>query len=140
MNSYVGAILWSLFSIFCYPSEISKRNKIKPDAAIGLVTTAISFLFWCFRMVTDRYTRNFESLLFGNILSISDQDLYAIILITVFVDCSFSCFIKQLVFYILTTKAQNSWNRPAVELLFSFSNDHYIFMSSIGAKDNFLLQ
>jgi ABC-type Mn2+/Zn2+ transport system permease subunit len=60
INYYVGAIAWSYLATFAI-HEISKRNKIKPDAAIGLVTTAIFAFGVLLVSVTDRYTRNFES-------------------------------------------------------------------------------
>lgn len=135
MNFYVGAILWSYLASFVI-HEISKRNKIKPDAAIGLVTTAIFAFGVLIVSMTDRYTRNFESLLFGNILSISDQDLYVITLITVFSGLFFFLFHKQLVFTFFDNESAkiSGIKTYFVELLFSFVLATIIIssMSSIG--------
>ena len=124
LNFYVGAILWS------------KRNKIKPDAAIGLVTTAIFAFGVLLVSMTDRYTRNFESLLFGNILSITDQDLYMIILVTISAGFFFFFFHKRLVFTFFDNESAkiSGIKTYYVELLFSFVLATVIIasMSSIG--------
>jgi manganese/iron transport system permease protein/iron/zinc/copper transport system permease protein len=135
LNFYVGAILWSYLASFVI-HEISKRNKIKPDAAIGLVTTAIFAFGVLLVSMTDRYTRNFESLLFGNILSITDQDLYIIILVTVSAGFFFFLFHKRLVFTFFDNECAkiSGIKTYYVELLFSFVLATVIIasMSSIG--------
>ena len=116
--------------------EISKRNKIKPDAAIGLVTTAIFAFGVLLVSMTDRYTRNFESLLFGNILSITDQDLYMIILVTISAGFFFFLFHKRLVFTFFDNESAkiSGIKTYYVELLFSFvlATVIIVSMSSIG--------
>ena len=51
-------------------------------AAIGVVTTAGFAIGVLLISTTRSYTRNFEALLFGNILGITDQDLAVIMLVT----------------------------------------------------------
>jgi len=135
INFYVGAILWSYLASFII-HEISKKNKIKPDAAIGLVTTAIFGFGVLLVSMTDRYTRNFESLLFGNILSVTDQDLYIIILVTISAGFFFFLFHKRLVFTFFDNESAkiSGIKTYYIELLFSFvlATVIIISMSSIG--------
>lgn len=78
INLYIGAALWGFLSAFLI-NEISRRNKIKADAAIGVVTTAGFAVGVLLISTTRSFTRNFEAMLFGNILGITDQDLLMII-------------------------------------------------------------
>lgn len=135
INYYISSILWSYLASFVI-YEISKRNKIKPDAAIGLVTTAIFAFGVLLVSMTNRYTRNFESLLFGNILSISDQDLYIIILVTVIVGGFFFFLHKRLVFTFFDNESAEiaGIKTSYIELLFSFilATIIIVSMSSMG--------
>lgn len=135
INYYGGSILWSYLASFVI-YQISKRNKIKPDASIGLVTTAIFAFGVLLVSMTNRYTRNFESLLFGNILSISDQDLFIIVLVTIMAGAFFFFLHKRLVFTFFDNEsAQIAGIKTSyVELLFSFllATIIIVSMSSIG--------
>lgn len=135
MNYYIGAIIWSYLASFVI-YEISKRNKIKPDAAIGLVTTTIFAFGVLLVSMTDRYTRNFESLLFGNILAITEQDLYVIVSVTIISAAFFFFLHKRLVFSFFDNEsAKISGIRTShLELLFSFvlATIIIVSMSSIG--------
>jgi manganese/iron transport system permease protein/iron/zinc/copper transport system permease protein len=77
LNFYIGAAIWGFLSAILI-NQISKRNKIKSDAAIGVVTTAGFAVGVLIISTTGTYVRNFEALLFGNILGITDQDLFMI--------------------------------------------------------------
>jgi ABC-type Mn2+/Zn2+ transport system permease subunit len=135
INFYVGAILWSYLASFVI-HEISKKNKIKPDAAIGLVTTAIFGFGILLMSITDQYTRNFESLLFGNILSLTDQDLYIITLVAISAGFFFFLFHKRLVFTFFDSESAkiSGIKTYSVELLFSFvlATVIIVSMSSLG--------
>ena len=135
LNYYVGAIIWSYLASFVI-FEISKRNKIKPDAAIGLVTTAIFAFGVLLVSMTNRYTRNFESLLFGNILAISEQDLYIIVSVTVLSGAFFFLLHKRLVFSFFDNESAkiSGIKTSYIELLFSFvlATIIIVSMSSIG--------
>ncbi len=135
INYYVGAIAWSYLASFAI-HEISKRNKIKPDAAIGLVTTAIFAFGVLLVSVTDRYTRNFESLLFGSILSITEQDLYVIVGVTILSGAFFFLIHKRLIFSFFDGESAkiSGIRNSYVELLFSFvlATIIIVSMSSIG--------
>ncbi len=96
-NFYIGAVLWGFISAILI-NEIVLRNKIKADAAIGVVTTA-GFAIGVFLISTTRsYTRNFEALLFGNILGITNYDLFFIILVTLITAAFIFLFQKRLLF------------------------------------------
>lgn len=135
MNYYVGAIIWSYLASFVI-YEISKRNKIKPDAAIGLVTTAIFAFGVLLVSITNRYTRNFESLLFGNILAITEQDLYIIVSVTILAGAFFFLLHKRLVFSFFDNESAkiSGIKTSYIELLFSFvlATIIIVSMSSIG--------
>jgi ABC-type Mn2+/Zn2+ transport system permease subunit len=135
LNYYVGAIIWSYLASFVI-FEISKRNKIKPDAAIGLVTTAIFAFGVLLVSMTNRYTRNFESLLFGNILAISEQDLYIIVSVTILSSAFFFLLHKRLVFSFFDNESAkiSGIKTSYIELLFSFvlATIIIVSMSAIG--------
>src|SRR5919198_1532702 len=81
-NYYIGAALWGFLSGLLI-NEIGRRRKIKADAAIGVVTTA-GFAVGILLITAARsFHRNFEAILFGNILAITDQDLIVIILTSI---------------------------------------------------------
>ena len=64
-------------------NKITKNNKIKLDAAIGIVTTAMFALGVAIVSKLRNFKQNFEAALFGNILGITDQDLIVITIVTV---------------------------------------------------------
>lgn len=62
-------------------NKITANNKIKLDAAIGIVTTAMFALGVAIVSKMRNFKQNFEAVLFGNILGITDQDLMIIALV-----------------------------------------------------------
>jgi manganese/iron transport system permease protein/iron/zinc/copper transport system permease protein len=96
-NYYVGAAIWGFLSALLI-NEISRRRKIKADAAIGVVTTAGFAIGVLFITAAQSFHRNFEAILFGNILGIMDQDLYVIILVSLFTVIFVFFFQKRLLF------------------------------------------
>jgi manganese/iron transport system permease protein/iron/zinc/copper transport system permease protein len=68
------------------------------DAAIGVVTTS-SFALGVAIVSTYRtFTRNIEAALFGNILGITQKDLWVVALITLLVFCALFTIRRQLLF------------------------------------------
>jgi manganese/iron transport system permease protein/iron/zinc/copper transport system permease protein len=119
-NFYIGATIWGFISAFLI-NEIARRNKIKADAAIGVVTTA-GFAIGVFLISTTRtYTRNFEALLFGNILGITDQDLLVILIATAITTAFVFFSQKRLLFTLFDKETANVYGvrTDVVELLFS---------------------
>jgi ABC-type Mn2+/Zn2+ transport system permease subunit len=96
-NFYFGAAAWGFVSALLI-NEIAKRNKIKADAAIGVITTAGFAIGVLLISLNRSYIRNFEALLFGNILGITDQDLVAIIVVTLITGTFIFFFQKRLLF------------------------------------------
>lgn len=134
-NFYIGAAIWGFVSAFLI-NEITRKNKVKADAAIGVVTTA-GFAIGVFLISTTRtYTRNFEALLFGNILGITDQDLLVISLVTAITTAFVFFFQKRLLFTLFDKETAKVYGirTDKVELLFTLILTTVVIasMNSIG--------
>ncbi|MGZ5471575.1 MAG: metal ABC transporter permease, partial [Nitrososphaeraceae archaeon] len=91
------------------------------DAAIGVVTTA-GFAIGIFLMSTAQTpVRNFEALLFGNILSVNDLDFIFITFVSIVTITFIFFFQKRLLFTILDTDTAKVYGvkTKRVDLLFS---------------------
>ncbi|MBX3629721.1 MAG: metal ABC transporter permease [Nitrosomonas sp.] len=76
-NFYIGAGVMGLFAAILI-NQLTKNRKIKSDAAIGIVTTAIFALGVAVISQQRNLNKSLESALFGNILGITDSDLMII--------------------------------------------------------------
>jgi manganese/iron transport system permease protein/iron/zinc/copper transport system permease protein len=86
VNFFLGAGLWAIVAAFLI-HLISHRRWVGADAAIGVVTTS-SFALGVAIVSTYRtFTRNIEAALFGNILGITQKDLWTVIIISLLVFC-----------------------------------------------------
>jgi ABC-type Mn2+/Zn2+ transport system permease subunit len=134
-NFYLGAAVWGFISAYLI-NEISRRNKIKADAAIGVVTTAGFAIGVLLISTTRSYTRNFEALLFGNILGITDQDLTIIVLVTCITAFFIFFFQKRLLFTLFDKETAKVYGvrTDMVELIFSLVLAAVVIasMSSVG--------
>jgi manganese/iron transport system permease protein/iron/zinc/copper transport system permease protein len=83
LNFYIGASLWGFLAALLINSMTKARSYIGADAAIGVVTTASFALGIALISRYRTFTRSFDAALFGNILGVSDTDLYAIIGVTI---------------------------------------------------------
>lgn len=81
LNFYAGAFAMGLLAVLAI-NKITQNNKIKLDAAIGIVTTAMFALGVAIVSKLRNFKQNFEAALFGNILGITDHDLMVIGLVT----------------------------------------------------------
>lgn len=77
LNFYAGAFAMGLLAVLVI-NKITQNNKIKLDAAIGIVTTAMFALGVAIVSKLRNFKQNFEAALFGNILGITDHDLVVI--------------------------------------------------------------
>ncbi len=77
-NLFIGAGLWGLLSALLITLTTRKR-KIGSDAAIGIITTASFALGIALISRGQRFTRDIEALLFGNILGVTQENLIAIL-------------------------------------------------------------
>ena len=134
-NFYLGATAWGFVSALLI-NEISKRTKIKADAAIGVVTTAGFAIGVLLISLNRSHIRNFESLLFGNILGITDQDLLMIISVTCITGAFIFFFQKQLLFSIFDRETAQVYGirTGLIDVLFSLVLASVVIasMSSIG--------
>lgn len=80
-NFYAGAGAMGLLAALLI-NRITRNGKIKSDAAIGIVTTAMFALGVVIISRARTYTQSFEAALFGNILGITGEDLLVIGLVT----------------------------------------------------------
>jgi manganese/iron transport system permease protein/iron/zinc/copper transport system permease protein len=97
INFFIGAGLWAVFSGLLI-HLISHRRWVGADAAIGVVTTS-SFALGVAIVSTYRsFTRNIEAALFGNILGITQKDLWIVVIISLIVFAALIVMRRQLLF------------------------------------------
>lgn len=97
INFFLGAGIWALISAALI-HLISHRRLVGADAAIGVVTTS-SFAAGVAIVSTYRsFTRNIEAALFGNILGITQQDLWIVTGISIVVCVGLLIIRRQLLF------------------------------------------
>ena len=97
-NFYVGASLWGFASALLINLTTRRRKMIAADAAIGIITTASFALGVALISHYRTFTRSFDAALFGNILGVNDNDLYAIIGVTVLTFLAVLVLYKRLLF------------------------------------------
>jgi manganese/iron transport system permease protein len=84
INFFLGGGLWALLSGVLI-HWVSHRRWVGADAAIGVVTTS-SFALGVAIISTRRtFTRNIEAALFGNILGITQRDVWIVVIVSVLV-------------------------------------------------------
>ena len=82
INFFLGASLWGFVSAMLI-NMASRRRSISADAAIGIVTTSSFALGIALISRFRNFTRSFDAALFGNILGITQTDMFAIIVVTI---------------------------------------------------------
>ena len=120
LNFYAGAGAMGLLAAVCI-NQITKNNKIKPDAAIGIVTTAMFALGVAIVSKARSFNQSFEAALFGNILGITNQDLIVIGLVTAATMISMFFMYRPLLFSTFDNEAARVFGikTGAVQLAFS---------------------
>lgn len=120
LNFYAGAGAMGLLAAV-FINQITKNNKIKPDAAIGIVTTAMFALGVAIVSKSRSFNQSFEAALFGNILGITNQDLVVIGLVTVAAMISMFFMYRPLLFSTFDNEAARIFGikTGAVQLAFS---------------------
>jgi manganese/iron transport system permease protein/iron/zinc/copper transport system permease protein len=94
---YVSGGLWGVFSALLI-NAVSRTRKVGADAAIGIVTTASFAVGVALISRGGRFTRNFEAALFGNILGVTNTDLWVLGAVAVGVAVALFFLYKQLLF------------------------------------------
>lgn len=97
LNFFIGGGLWALLAGLLI-HWISHRRWVGADAAIGVVTTS-SFALGVAIISTHRsFTRNIEAALFGNILGITQTDVWVVVLISLIVFAALFAIRRPLLF------------------------------------------
>ena len=81
INFFIGASVWGFISAMLINLTTRKRS-IGADAAIGIVTTSSFALGVALISRFKGFTRSFDAALFGNILSVTNTDLVAIVVVS----------------------------------------------------------
>jgi manganese/iron transport system permease protein/iron/zinc/copper transport system permease protein len=97
-NFYVGASIWGFLSALLINATTRRRPFIGADAAIGIITTASFALGIALISRYRSFTRNFDAALFGNILGVTNDDLYAIGAVTLMAFVLLIAFYRKLLF------------------------------------------
>ena len=119
LNFFLGAGIWALLAAFLI-HLISHRRWVGADAAIGVVTTS-SFALGVAIVSTHRsFTRNIEAALFGNILGITQNDLWVVILISMAVFLALVTIRRQLLFATFDPEVASAYgvSTGKIDLLF----------------------
>jgi ABC-type Mn2+/Zn2+ transport system permease subunit len=83
VNFFLGAGTWGLAAALMI-NRISRRRAIGSDAAIGVITTASFALGLALIQLTGSSGRNADAALFGNVLGVSEGDIWVVLAVTIF--------------------------------------------------------
>ena len=84
VNFALGAGVWGVASALMI-NGVTRRRVIGADAAIGVITTASFALGLALFALFGRAGRSFDAALFGSILGVGPEDVWAIVAVTVLV-------------------------------------------------------
>jgi ABC-type Mn2+/Zn2+ transport system permease subunit len=96
-NFYLGAGLWGFVAAVLINQTV-RRTRLSADAAIGVVTTASFAVGIALISRYRRFTRSFDAALFGNILGVSQQDVFVVAGVALMVIVLIAVLYKQLLF------------------------------------------
>lgn len=121
LNFYAGAGAMGLLAALLI-NRITKNGRIKQDAAIGIVTTAIFALGVAIISHVRTFNQSFEAALFGNILGITDGDLLVIGFVSVSTVLAIFFMYRPLLFSTFDHDAAQVFGirTGIVQLMFSF--------------------
>ncbi len=120
-NFYIGAGLWG-FAAALLINQTSRRYRIGADAAIGIITTASFAVGVALISHVRKFTTNFEAALFGNVLGVTQNDVFIIAAVTLFTIAIIFFFYKQLLFVTFDREVARIYGVPAewIDTLLSF--------------------
>lgn len=120
LNFYAGAGAMGLLAALLI-NRITRNGRIKPDAAIGIVTTAMFALGVAIISQVRTFSQSFEAALFGNILGITGEDLLVISLVTISTMTAIFLMYRPLLFSTFDNEAAQVFGirTEAVQLIFS---------------------
>ncbi len=121
-NFFLGASIWGAFSVFLI-NQAARRRQIGGDAAIGIVTTAAFAIGIAVISRARSFTRDFEAALFGEILGITNQDLYVTTGMVILIALVLFLLWKPLVFITFDNDVAESYGISVrwVEAIFSLA-------------------
>jgi ABC-type Mn2+/Zn2+ transport system permease subunit len=97
INFYLGAGVWGFVSAVLI-MLIARRRSIGADAAIGVITNASFAVGIVIISVIGSFTRNFEAVLFGNVLGVSSTDVAIVAAVTLLAGTAVFSRYRQLLF------------------------------------------
>jgi manganese/iron transport system permease protein/iron/zinc/copper transport system permease protein len=121
LNFYAGAGAMGLLAALLI-NRVTRNGRIKQDAAIGIVTTAIFALGVSIISHVRTFNRSLEAALFGNILGITEGDLLAIALVSISTIVAMFLMYRPLLFSTFDPEAAQVFGIRIgiVQLMFSF--------------------
>ncbi len=122
ISFYVGATLWGAFSVLLI-NGAARRRQIGGDAAIGIVTTSAFAVGVALISRHGRFSRDFDAALFGEILGITNGDLFVIAGVLALTAAAVFFWWKQLLFTTFDQEVASAYGVPVpwVEALFSLA-------------------
>src|SRR6266849_8868490 len=102
-NFYIGAGLWGFIAAVLINQTV-RRTKINADAAIGVITTASFATGVALISRTRHFNRNFDAALFGNILGVSQSDVWVVLGVSLLIAVAIFFIYKQLLFTTFQTE------------------------------------
>ena len=96
-NIYLGAFVFALATAFGI-GAVSRRGRVSFDTAIGVLFSGTFALGILIISRVDRYTTDLFAYLFGDVLSISEEDLWTIAVLGLVVLALVGAFYRQLLF------------------------------------------
>jgi manganese/iron transport system permease protein/iron/zinc/copper transport system permease protein len=120
LNVYIGAGIWGIITVLLI-DKVAARREINADAAIGIITTASFAAGVALMSRTRRFMRDFEAMLFGNVLGVTTHDLVIIGLVSVFAGVALIFLYKPLLFSTFDAEVAQVSGVPTrrIQLLFS---------------------
>ncbi len=121
-NFFAGASLWGAFSVLLI-NAAARRRQIGGDAAIGIITTAAFAVGIAVISRARTFTRDFEAALFGEVLGISQTDLWVTAGMALMIAVVLFAWWKQLVFITFDRDVAPAYGVPApwVETVFALA-------------------
>ena len=96
-NIYLGAFVFALATAFGI-GAVSRRGRVSFDTAIGVLFSGTFALGILIISRVDRYTTDLFAYLFGDVLSITEEDLWTIAALGLIVLALVAAFYRQLLF------------------------------------------
>lgn len=108
INFFIGAGVWGFASAMII-NAVARRRNIGADAAIGIVSTASFAVGVALVSVGGRFRQNFDAALFGNILGVTNQQLWVLAGVTLATVAIILTRYRQLLFVTFDPEVSDSY-------------------------------